>query len=395
MSGREGRARRRGGLAGAVGLLVGLLVGCGGGDATDLEERWVWELPPGFPEPLVPEDNPMSEAKVELGEALFHEPALSWNESLSCATCHEADRAFSDGEVLPRGSEGTVLPRNSMGLLNAAWLVPYTWANPVLLTLEEQALVPLFGDFPLELGVQRDTEAILDRLAADPDLAYAFGEAFPEAEDPITTDAIVKALASYQRTLVSADSAYDRFVYEGDETAMSASAKRGMDLFFSERTECYHCHGGFAFSIAVRSEAQPGVVPAFFNTGLYDIGGSGDYPRDGQGLYEITGDPADRGRFRVPSLRNVALTAPYMHDGSIATLEEVVATYDAGGRNIVEGEYAGDGRKHPNKDVLIFELGLDASEQADLVAFLEALTDARFMEARASPSPVSRGRAPR
>lgn len=132
--------------------------------------------------------------------------------------------------------------------------------------------------------------------------------------------------------------------------------------------------------IIERSAAQPGVVLGFFNTGLYNVGGTGDYPTGNQGLFELTGDPRDRGKFRVPSLRNVAVTAPYMHDGSIATLAEVVAIYSAGGRHIEDGELAGDGREHPNKDTLVFELALGEGEQADLVAFLEALTDSRFME---------------
>lgn len=317
----------------------------------------------------------MTAEKVALGEALFHDTRQSWNESLACSTCHVADRAFADGRVRPQGSEGVELPRNAMGILNAAWLAPYTWANPELTTLEEQVLVPLFGDFPLELGLQRDTETILARLEGDPALAEAFAAAFPDAEEPVTVEAVVQAIASYERTLVSAGSAYDRFVYEGDDDAMSAAAQRGMDLFFSERGECYHCHEGFLFTSAVRSAAQPEPVPAFFNTGLYDVDGTGSYPAGNQGLYEITGDPGDRGKFRVPSLRNVALTAPYMHDGSIATLAEVVATYSAGGRHVEEGEHAGDGRENPNKNALVFPLDLTEGEQADLVAFLEALTD--------------------
>ena len=168
---------------------------------------------------------------------------------------------------------------------------------------------------------------------------------------------------------------------------MSEAAQRGMELFFSERTECYHCHGGFLFTNAVRTAARPEPVPAFFNTGLYDVDGTGSYPTGNQGLYEFTGDPSDRGRFRVPSLRNVAVTAPYMHDGSIATLAEVVATYSAGGRNVTEGEHAGDGRHNANKDALVFPLELDEGEQADLVAFLEALTDEALMGAPRSAAP--------
>jgi cytochrome c peroxidase len=358
-----------------------LLAGCPSEPERPAPEPWVWALPPGFPEPLVPEDDAMTVEKVALGEALFHDPRLSWNESLACATCHPSDKAFVDGHVRPRGSEGTELPRNAMGLLNAAWLVPYTWANPELTTLEEQALVPLFGDFPLELGLQRDTEGILDRFRDDPELADAFEAAYPEAEEPVTVEAVVQAIASYERTLVSGGSAYDRYAYEADDAAMSEAAKRGMELFFSERAECYHCHGGFLFTNAVRTAAQPEPVPAFFNTGLYDVDGTGSYPAGNQGLYELTGDPADRGKFRVPTLRNVALTAPYMHDGSIATLAEVVATYAAGGRHVIEGDHVGDGRANPNKDVLVFELDLDEGEQADLVAFLEALTDDRLVDA--------------
>ncbi len=371
---------RRGLVALLIAPLAALLAaGCVEADPPAPVEPWQWTLPPGFPEPLVPADNPMTAQKVALGDALFHDVRLSWNETISCSSCHDVAQAFADGEVHPIGSEGTELSRNSMGLLNAAWLVPYTWANPELETLEEQALVPLFADFPLELGVQRDTPAILGRLADDPALLEAFEAAFPEAEDPVSTQSVVQAIASYERTLVSAGSAFDRFAYESDPSAMSESAVRGMELFFSERAECYHCHGGFLFSNAVRSADQPVVVPSFFNTGLYDVDGTGSYPAGNQGLYEITGDPADRGKFRVPSLRNVAVTAPYMHDGSIATLAEVVATYAAGGRNVEDGEHAGDGRQNPNKDTLVFELTLDEGEQADLVAFLEALTDPRFM----------------
>ena len=362
--------------------LVLVLAGCPGADRPEpVPEPWRWTLPPGFPEPLVPDDNPMTVEKVALGERLFHEPRLSWNESLACATCHRSDRAFADGNVHPRGSEGVELPRNAMGLLNVAWLAPYTWANPELATLEDQTLVPMFGDFPLELGVQRDTEGILDRFRDDPELLDAFEAAYPGAEDPVSVDAIVKAIASYERTLVSAGSDYDRYFYEGEPDAMSDAALRGMELFFSERTECYHCHAGFLFTVAARSASQPQVPAAFFNTGLYDVDGTGSYPTGNQGLYEITGDDGDRGKFRVPSLRNVALTAPYMHDGSIATLAEVVATYSAGGRHVAEGEHAGDGRENPNKDVLVFPLDLDEGEQADLVAFLEALTDEQLREA--------------
>lgn len=342
-------------------------------------EPWTWSLPPGFPEPFVPEDNPMTAEKVELGRHLFHDVRLSFNETMACASCHEQARAFTDGKATNVGASGHALTRNSMGLANAAYLSVYTWANPMLGDLEAQALVPMFADFPLELGVQKDTPAILRRFADDPTYQELFAAAFPGDDDPFTTERIVQALAAFQRTLISGDSAYDRYIYRGDEGAMSESAIRGMQLFFSELGECYHCHAGVNFSTAFRSAATEPGPPDFQNNGLYNLDEFGAYPLGNGGLYELTGDPRDHGKFRVPSLRNVALTAPYMHDGSIATLAEVIDHYAAGGRNIVEGPLAGDGRLNPNKSPLVREIPLTAQDKADLVAFLESLTDEAFV----------------
>lgn len=160
---------------------------------------------------------------------------------------------------------------------------------------------------------------------------------------------------------------------------MSPAALRGMDLFFSERAECYHCHAGLTFTSSFRTAtSEPGPAD-FQNTGLYNIGGTGAYPTGNGGLYEFTGDMADMGKYRVPTLRNVTLTAPYLHDGSAATLEEVVALYVAGGREITEGPNAGDGRTHPNKSAFVRETDLTEQDQADLVEFLKSLTDETFV----------------
>lgn len=343
-------------------------------------DEWTWELPPGFPEPHVPDDNPMSAAKVELGRHLFYDERLSYNETMACATCHEQARAFTDGKATPVGSTGHVLTRNGMSLTNVAYLSVYTWANPKLGTLEEQALVPMFADFPLELGMQQDTPAILRRFADDAEYQELFAAAFPDDDDPFTVERIVQALASFQRTLISGDSAYDRFVYGGDKAAMSESAQRGMALFFSETGECYHCHAGPNFSTSFRSAGTEAGPPDFQNNGLYNLDGAGAYPPGNGGLYEFTGDPRDQGKFRVPSLRNVAVTAPYMHDGSIATLAEVIDHYAAGGRLTADGDNAGDGRTNPNKSPLVREVELSPQDRADLVAFLESLTDEKFLK---------------
>lgn len=338
---------------------------------------WAWDLPPGFPEPYVPPENPMSAEKVELGRHLFYDLRLSGNGTQSCASCHDQARGFADGLATPLGSTGGVLARNSMGLTNSVYSYPLTWANPNLPDLEHQILVPLFGEFPVELGAVGHEDEILQRLRDEPVYAPLFAAAFPERDDPFTFDVVRDALACFTRTLISGDSPYDRFVY-GDEP-LSASALRGMDLFFSEAVECHHCHSGFNFSLSVKHANTVFEPQAFHNTGLYNVGGTGAYPLGNEGLYESTGLEADRGRFRAPTLRNVAVSGPYMHDGSIATLEEVLDTYAAGGRNVTEGPFAGDGRANIHKSGFVGGFEMTAQDRDDLLAFLHALTDDTFL----------------
>jgi cytochrome c peroxidase len=190
---------------------------------------------------------------------------------------------------------------------------------------------------------------------------------------------VIAALASFQRTLISGDSPFDRYFYRGDKGALSASAKRGMALFNDHRLECYHCHEGFNYTSAVRTRDGEAWKDSFFNTGLYNIDGKGGYPADDPGLMEVTEDPADMGKFRVPTLRNVEVTAPYMHDGSIATLEEVIDHYAAGGRTVHAGPNAGDGSKSPLRSRQVSGFSITLQEKADLVEFLKSLTDRSFL----------------
>jgi len=352
-----------------------LLTACG---EEEKQKPYAWQLPPGFPEPFVPADNPMSEEKVTLGRFLFYDERLSGNGTMACASCHEQERAFSDAKVTPSGSTGHAVPRNSPGLANVAYLATYTWANPVLDTLEKQALVPLFAETPLELGMGTNLEQVLQRLREDARYPALFREAFPDDKEPIHQDNVVKALASFQRTMLSGNSPYDRYL-QGDATALSSAAKRGMELFFGERAECYHCHSGPHLTNSFRSKDTKLSERDFQNTGLYNVDGLGAYPVDNTGLFEFTNNPKDMGRFRVPPLRNVALTAPYMHDGSMATLEEVLDFYTAGGRDVTSGPYMGDGRASPLKNPLVRPFELSAQERADLIAFLESLTDLDFV----------------
>lgn len=301
-------------------LAATLLLGCKDAAHETAPPPYELSLPPGFPAPFIPADNPLSEPKIALGKSLFSDKRLSGNQTMACASCHLADKAFADGKVTPTGATGDKVPRNSPGLFNVGYLSTLTWANPTLTTLEAQVIVPLVNEHPVELGISSLTREALARLGDDVETRRAFQLAFPHEPDPVSIENVARAIASYERTLLSGRSPYDRATYDGDASAMSASAARGMDLFFSERTECYHCHSGFLFTTAVRTAGTVHLESAFENTGLYNIDGMGAYPGDNVGLHEFTMDPGDMGRMRIPTLRNLTLTAPYMHDGSVATL---------------------------------------------------------------------------
>ena len=232
-------------------------------------------------------------------------------------------------------------------------------------------------------------QALVDRLADDPAYPALFSAAFPNADEPITIQGIADALASFQRTLISFNAPYDHYI-RGDADAISASARRGLSLFFSERLECFHCHGGFNFSNAVDHDGNVFDQAEFHNNGLYNTDGRGAYPLDNTGLFESTGLESDMGRFKAPTLRNVALTAPYMHDGSLATLEQVLDHYARGGREIVTGPHAGDGATNPHKSSFISGFTLTAQERRDLLDFLHALTDTEFVTHPAFSDPFAR-----
>jgi cytochrome c peroxidase len=355
--------------------------------ATDYD----WNLPAGFPLPRVPEDNPMTAAKVELGRYLFYDVRLSGNATMACSTCHEQKLAFSDALAVPTGSTGETHVRNSQTLTNVAYNSTFTWGNPVLTEIERQVVIPMFGEFPVEMGITGREDVVLGRLRDDQLYQLMFETAFPEDEDPITFHNTVQALSSFVRALISGNSPYDQFVYGGDRTALSDSALRGLDLFLSEQFECHHCHGGFNFSLSTVHASTTFPEQPFFNTGLYNVGGTGAYPQGNTGVFEITGEEQDMGRFRPPTLRNVELTAPYMHDGSIETLEEVILFYADGGRVIDEGPNAGDGRTNPHKSGFVPGFDITDQQMEDLLAFLHSLTDEEFITNPAYSDPFVGG----
>jgi cytochrome c peroxidase len=340
---------------------------------------YVFQLPSGVPAPFVPAENPMTEEKVALGRKLFYDKRLSANGTQSCASCHDQRLGFSDGKALPVGSLGDNVPRNSMTLQNVAYLYPLTWANPVLDTLEKQALVPLTADAPVELGFHKDLKMTAGSLKDDSVYQRLFAAAFPGEADPVRAELIAQALASFERTLLGFDSPFDKY-NAGDDSALSDSAKRGYALFNSETAECYHCHAGFMMTLSVRTVDTVTLPREFHNNGLFNIGGSGSYPAPNTGLYEFSRDLSDMGKFRVPSLRNVTVSAPYMHDGSIPTLEAVIDHYQAGGRNVTQGPFRGDGRLSPLKSGFVRQFSLTEQERRDLISFLESLTDQSFLQ---------------
>jgi cytochrome c peroxidase len=297
----------------------------------------------GLDRPFPPvQGEPGGAERIELGRLLFFDPLLSRDGSLSCAHCHRPEHAFSDGRTMPLGASGALLARNAPTLYNVGFKERLFWDRRAA-SLEEQALVPLLA--PDEMDA--DPFELVARLGGIPEYRRRFAEAFPEEVAPVSLANVARALAAFERTLVSADSRYDRFA-RGERAALTPAERRGLTLFRSLNTRCFECHR----------------LPTFDSPLVMGIG----IPSDDPGVGGAHDRPGQTGLFAVPTLRNVARTAPYMHDGSLATLEEVVDFYRKGGGRAlgVEGE-----RIHEH----VRPFAIRDDEAADLVAFLHALTD--------------------
>jgi cytochrome c peroxidase len=298
-------------------------------------------LPPGVPQGLrstapVPAENPITPEKIALGRLLFFDPILSVDRTVACASCHKPEFGFGDTTRVSMGIEGRLGGRNSPTLLNRVYGRRFFWDGRAA-SLEQAVLMPVQDTMEMALPLAD----LVQRVGADRRYPALFRAAFPGAG--ITDTTIARALATYVRTLWAGDSPFDRF-QAGDSTALTAAAQRGRALFFG-RADCSDCHRGANFT-----DEQ------FHTLGVTQ---------------------ADAGRFKTPTLRNVALTAPYMHDGSLATLEQVLDFYDRGGNGGAFGQGRGRGGRR------IRPLGLSADERGDLVAFLRALTG-RSVEALAT-----------
>lgn len=334
-----------------------------------------WHLPPGFVPPPVPDTNLITVEKVQLGRRLFYDNRLSVNGRGSCSSCHQQHLAFTDGRPHAIGVTGEAHARSSMSLINVAYNNNFTWASRNLRTLEQQIVIPLFNERPVELGMTGREALVATDLKADSTYARLFQSAFPEPGDQVSIDNIIKALASFVRSVIAADSAFDRLLYLDDQSAISASALRGMGLFFSEKLNCGACHQGQNIAGGQYVQGKLQEPTKFHNTGLYNVGGHNRYPTADPGLRNESGQADDDGRFRAPTLRNIAVTAPYMHDGSISTLSGVIDHYAAGGRSIDNGENAGIGSANSRKSQLLTGFELSAVEKKDLLKFLDSLTD--------------------
>jgi cytochrome c peroxidase len=303
--------------------------------------------------PPFPANNPPTAMKIELGRRLFYDGDLSWDGTMSCATCHEQKRGFADANKTRVGFDGQPGERNIQTLANVGWFKSLTWGGPQVDTLEHQALIPIEGFVPVEMGFGGRPEGLLaQRLKDQACYPELFAAAFPERDGKIDMDTITMALSAFQRSLVSVNAPYDRY-RRGDAGAISAQAERGEALFADK--QCATCHAG----------------PHFTDTALPAVKAKDTFHRlawpteegEDTGLARITQKEEDIGKFRTPGLRNVALSAPYMHDGKVATLAEAVRHHYADAE-------AGDAR---------LKLSVSDDEVADLAAFLETLTDRGFV----------------
>ncbi|MFO0845897.1 MAG: cytochrome c peroxidase [Gemmataceae bacterium] len=293
-------------------------------------------VPFGLPARVVPKDNPLTRQRVELGRRLFFDPVLSGDRTVSCASCHRPEHGFASPEAPPLGVRKEKLSRRAPSLWNRAYGTAFFWDGRAS-SLEEQALQPI--ENPAEMG--SGLPAVVARLKADNGYRSAFEAAFP---DGVTAANLARALASFQRVLLRGDSRVDRFRKKGDHAALSPAERHGLWLYES-KAGCWQCHAGANFT-----------DEGFHNTGV----GWGKSPPD-PGRFAVTRKDSDKGKFKTPSLRGVAKTAPYMHDGSQKTLEDVVEFYNKGGA------------ANPRLDPAMRPLGLTKDEVHALVAFLEAL----------------------
>ncbi len=332
----------------------------------------------GLPPLKIPAENPQTEDKIKLGQDFFQDPRFSADGTISCASCHQRDKAFTDGLAVAEGIKGQTGTRNAPTLVNAAFFTTL-FLDGRENSLEAQALGPLLN--PIEHGLA-DKQSILKTVLSDEGYRRRLQQVFNISEKDITVEHFAKVIASFERTLIAGNSLFDQYYFGRDRSRLSASAARGL-LIFRRKGNCANCHE-ISWNNALFSDNR-----------FYNIGGKGfdqlkpklgglvhalkagvdpgqfpltDKQRSELGRFNVTRVLEDIGKFRTPTLRNIAMTAPYMHDGSLKTLEDVVEYYDKGGDH------------NPFIDAAIFPLHLTDQEKKDLVTFMKALTSPQYIK---------------
>lgn len=344
------------------------------------QDNFRWNLPANTPRPPIPADNPMTDDKVLLGRFLFYDKRLSSNGKISCSSCHRQEYAFSSGPTLTIGVSGQAPKRKAPSLGNVAYYPVLTWGNPSIDSLEKQVLVPLLNAKPREMGGndRKRVDSLLALFRSDPIYRRLFRSAFPSQPNPYSLESMAMAIAAFERTLLSWDSPYDRYLRE-QRSSMSAAAMEGAKLFFSDEVACHVCHAGPTLTRNFAQQGRTSDRPSFANVGLYNVAGKNEYPRGDRGLYEVTSRPEDHGAFRIPTLRNVAQTAPFMHDRSVSSLRSVLSNYSRGGRYLKGGPNRGDGARNAHKSSYMQGFELSSRQEQQLEAFLHSLTDASLL----------------
>ena len=303
--------------------------------------------PYGFPDMIIPENNPMTFEGVELGRKLFNDPILSANNTLACINCHMPESSFSDPNQFSTGIDGFLGNRNSSALINLGWSSSFNWDGSVK-SLEEQAFEPVTNS----LEMHNSWNNVENTLNQDEEYLLLFKQAYNI--DYIDSTHVVMAIAQFERTLISSNSKFDK--YSRGEEVFTKSELNGFAIFNSEKGDCFHCHGTSLFTDNL-----------FHNNGL-DV-----EPFLDLGLGKITENTSDNGKFKTPTLRNIEVSAPYMHDGRFATLEKVIEHYDSGGHF--------SSTVDPLMKKLGVGLNLTNQEKSDLIAFLKTLTDYDYITA--------------
>jgi cytochrome c peroxidase len=319
-----------------------LLCSCKKNAVIPLADGEIMSIPTGFPLVDFPSDNGYTKERWELGKQLFFDKQLSNSNTVSCSSCHNQNVAFSDNVALSIGDNNSLGTSNSPTLANVAYHPYYTRAGGVP-TLEMQILVPIQEHNEFNTNMVD----VIEKLKPNGMYQAMAQTAYNRELDAFV---ITRAIATFERSLISGNSRFDDFFYKGIENALNESERRGFKLFTSNKTNCSSCHSGFNFTNYT-----------FENNGLYV-----NYADSGR--MRLTQLPQDRAKFKVPTLRNIALTAPYMHNGSFNTLTDVLEHYNTGGQN------------HINKSVLIKPLTLTTQEKQDLINFLHSLTDMKFIQ---------------